>query len=56
MLVWAAWTHDPRSTLSGVLGGAVGKSAIVVVAFRLGCFGLFLAARAWHLNRESLTS
>ena len=62
LLVWAAWTHDPHKSggldtaLREVLGGALGKVAIIVVATGLGCFGLFLVARAWHLNREALTS
>lgn len=62
LLVWAAWTHDPSRSggldqaLRQLLGGALGKVAIVVVAVGLGAFGLFLLARARHLNRESLTS
>ena len=62
VLVWAAWTHDPQKSggldqaLQELLGATIGKAAIIVVAIGLGCFGLFLAARAWHLNRSSLTS
>jgi hypothetical protein len=62
LLVWAAWTHDPSRSggldqaLHQLLGGMLGKVAIVVVAAGIGSFGLFLLARAWHLNRESLTS
>lgn len=62
LLVWAAWTHDPHKSggldeaLRELLGGSLGKAAIIVVAVGLGCFGLFLLARARHLNRESLTS
>ena len=62
LLEWAAWTHDPRKSggldqaLHELLGGLLGKVAIIVVGVGLGCFGLFLVARAWHLNRESLTS
>lgn len=62
VLVWAAWTHDPHKSggldqaLQELLGGTIGKAAIIVVAVGLGCFGLFLMARARHLNRESLTS
>ena len=59
---WAAWTHDPRKSggldqaLHELLGGTLGRAAIVVVAVGLGCFGLVLLARARHLNRDSLTS
>ena len=62
MLVWAAWTHDPHKSggldqaLQEFLGRTIGKAAIIVVGIGLGCFGLFLVARARHLNRESLTS
>ena len=62
LLAWAAWTHDPHKSggldraLYEVTGGGLGKAAIVVVAAGLGCFGLFLLARARHLNRDSLTS
>ena len=62
LLEWAAWTHDPRRSggldqaLHELLGGPLGKVAIIVVGVGLACFGLFLVARAWHLNRESLTS
>lgn len=62
LLAWAAWTHDPQKSggldqaLRALLGGALGKVAIIVVAIGLGCFGLFLVARARHLNREALTS
>lgn len=62
LLVWAAWTHDPEKSagLDGALyelvGGELGKTAIVVVAGGLSCYGLFLLARARHLNRDSLTS
>lgn len=62
LLGWAAWTHDPQKSggldeaLHELLGGAAGKVAIIVVGVGIGCFGLFLVARAWHLNRESLTS
>lgn len=62
LLGWAAWTHDPRRSggldeaLHELLGGTLGKAAIIVVGLGVGCFGLFLVARAWHLDRESLTS
>ena len=62
LLVWAAWTHDPRRSggldwsLRQLLGGSAGKAAIIVIAAGLACFGVFLLARAGHLNRDSLTS
>jgi hypothetical protein len=62
LLVWAAWTHDPHKSvgLDGALyeliGGRLGQAAIIVVALGLTCYGLFLLARARHLNRDSLTS
>lgn len=61
LLVWAAWTHDPHKSggldeaLYELLGGLAGKVAIVVIAAGLACFGLFLLARAWHLERDALT-
>lgn len=62
LLVWAARTHDPQKSggldeaLHELLGDALGKAAIIVMAIGLGCSGLFLVARARHLNREALTS
>jgi hypothetical protein len=62
LLVWAAWTHDPHKSggldraLRELLGGGLGKAAIIVVAVGVAGFGLFLLARARHLNRDSLTS
>jgi hypothetical protein len=62
LLVWAAWSHDPHKPagLDGALyelvGGAWGTAAVIVVAVGLSCFGLFLMARARHLNRDTLTS
>ena len=62
LLGWAAWTHDPRRTggldqsLHELLGGTLGRVAVIVVAAGLACFALFLLARARHLNRRSLTS
>ena len=62
LLVWAAWTHDPHKSggldraLYELVGTAAGKVAIIAIAAGLACFGLYLVARARHLNRESLTS
>nr|WP_281381035.1 DUF1206 domain-containing protein [Nocardioides panaciterrulae] len=61
LLGWAAWTHDPQKSggldqaLMRLLGGSLGKVAIVVIAVGVGCFGLFMLARARHLERDALT-
>jgi hypothetical protein len=62
LLVWVAWTHDPRKSggldeaLRELLGGPLGTVAIIGVGAGIGCFGLYLFARARHLNRRMLTS
>jgi hypothetical protein len=62
LLCWVAWTHDPRKTggldeaLRELLGGLLGTVAIIVVGAGIGCFGLYLFARARHLNERMLTS
>lgn len=62
LLGWAAWTHNPHKSggldaaLRELVGGHLGKVAIVVVAAGLACYALFLFGRARHLNRDSLTS
>jgi hypothetical protein len=62
LLAWAAWTHDPDKSagldraLYELVGGRWGKTAILAIAVGLSCFGVFLLARARHLNRGSLTS
>ena len=62
LLGWVAWSHDPRKSggldqaLRELLGGLLGTIAIVVVGAGIGCFGLYLFARARHLNRRMLTS
>jgi hypothetical protein len=62
LLVWAAWTHDPHKSggldrsLLELVGGGLGRIAVVLIAIGLACYGLFLIARARHLNRDSLTS
>lgn len=62
LLAWAAWTHDPHKSggldraLRELVGGHLGKVAIIVVAAGLACYALFLLGRARHLNRDSLTS
>jgi hypothetical protein len=62
LLALAAVTRNADKTggldesLYQVLGHAWGGVAIVVVGVGIGCFGLFLFARAWHLNQRTLTS
>jgi hypothetical protein len=61
LLGWAAWSHDPRKSggldqaLYELLGGTLGRIAVVVIGAGLACFGLFMLARARHLEREALT-
>jgi hypothetical protein len=62
LLVWAAWSQDPGK--SGgldhsfylLLGETAGKVAVVVVGAGIACFGLYLVARARHLDPDTLTS
>ena len=62
LLAWAAVTHDPHKSggldqeLYLLLGHALGRVAVVVVAAGLACFGLYLVARARHLNQRMITS
>jgi hypothetical protein len=62
LLTWAGWTSDPKKTggldesLRELLGGAWGPWAVIGVGAGIGCFGLFLIARARHLNLRTLTS
>ncbi len=61
LLDWAAWTHDPQKSggldqaLMRLLGGTLGRIAVVVIGVGVGCFGLFMLARARHLERDALT-
>lgn len=61
LLGWAAWSHDPEKSggldqaLLRLLGGTPGRIAVVIIGLGVGCFGLFLIARARHLEREALT-
>ncbi|NUR08239.1 MAG: DUF1206 domain-containing protein [Nocardioidaceae bacterium] len=43
-------------SLYEVLGHSAGSIAVVVVGLGIGCFGLYLFARSWHLNEDTLTS
>ena len=62
LLTLAAVTRDPGKTggldesLYELLGHAIGSIAVVVVGLGIGCFGLYLFARSWHLDEDSLTS
>lgn len=59
---WAAVTDDPRKTggldqsLARLVGAPAGAAAALVVGAGIGCFGLYLLARARHLHRRTLTA
>jgi hypothetical protein len=62
LICWAAISDDPRRTggldqsLERLVGGPLGPVAVSVVGFGIGCFGLYLLARARHLRPSTLTS
>lgn len=62
LIVRAGWTTDPQKTggldesLRKLLGAGWGPWAIVAVGAGIACFGLYLIARARHLNLRMLTS
>ena len=62
VLCWAAFTQDARKTggldqsFSNLLGATLGGPAVVVAGLGIGCFGLYLFARARHLDTHALTS
>jgi hypothetical protein len=62
LLAWAAVAHDPHKTggldhsLYVLVGGTAGRIAVIVVGAGIGCFGLYLFARARHLDLDKLTS
>ena len=62
LLVWAALTHDSRKSggldrsLYLLLGDEVGRIAVLLIGAGIGCFGLYLFARARHLDLDRLTS
>jgi Domain of Unknown Function (DUF1206) len=62
LVVWAAVTDDPRQTggldqsLERLVGAPLGSVAVTVVGAGIGCFGLYLLARARHLSPRTLTS
>jgi hypothetical protein len=62
LVCMAGITNDPRRTggldqsLERLVGASLGEAAIVAVGAGIGCFGLYLLARARHLNRQTLTA
>jgi hypothetical protein len=62
LLVWAAWSHDPHKSggldesLYELLGHTLGTVAVLVVGAGIGSFGVYLLARARHLDRSGITS
>jgi Domain of Unknown Function (DUF1206) len=62
VLCWAAFTQNARKTggldqsFSNLLGATLGGPAVVIAGLGIGCFGLYLFARARHLDAHSLTS
>jgi hypothetical protein len=58
LVVWAALTHDPQKSggLDGALGtvrdGPAGPVLLALIALGLACFGVFNAAKAWHLREH----
>ena len=57
LILWAAWSHDPDKSggldqaLRKVLDQPFGSLMLAVIAFGIGCYGLFCFARARHLDR-----
>jgi hypothetical protein len=62
LLVIAAFTRNPDKvggldhSFYEVLGHTAGSIAVIVAGLGLGCFGLYLFARSWHLADDNLTS
>jgi hypothetical protein len=62
LLCWAALTDSPGKTggldhsFAKLLGDSLGGPVVVVAGVGIGCFGLYLFARARHLDTSSLTS
>ncbi len=62
LLCWAAVSRNPQKSggldaaLQELLGHTAGVPAIVVAGVGIGAFGLYLMARSWHLDEDSLTS
>lgn len=57
LFLWAAWTHDSNKSggldqaLKKVLEQPFGSLMLGVIAFGIGCYGLFCFARARHMDR-----
>jgi len=62
VVAWAALTNDARKTggldqsLERLVGAPLGVAAVAVIGAGIGCFGLYLLARARHLRQRTLTS
>jgi hypothetical protein len=62
VVVWAAFTDDAHKTggldqsLEHLVGAPLGVAAVAVVGAGIGCFGLYLLARARHLRPRTLSS
>jgi hypothetical protein len=62
LLGWAALTQSPGKTggldhsFAELLGASLGRPVVVLTGLGIGCFGLYLFARALHLDTDSLTS
>jgi hypothetical protein len=62
LVSWAGVSDDPRRTggldqsLERLLGHTWGAVAVAVIGIGVGCFGLYLLARAVHFHRRTLTA
>jgi hypothetical protein len=62
LVSWAGVSNDPRRTggldhsLERLLGHTWGAVAVAVFGAGVGCFGLYLIARARHFRRRTLTA
>lgn len=62
LLGLTAVTHDPDKAggidqaLYELLGHTAGSIAVVGIGLGIGCFGVYLFARSWHLSEHGLTS
>jgi hypothetical protein len=62
VVLWAAISNDASKTggldqsLEQLVGSSLGVAAVAVIGTGIGCFGLYLLARARHLRPRTLTS